>query len=109
MIMIVIVFLQMVLKVKVTVPWKLHMVCSHLEPLLTRLGRGLGVVCEQAGEAVHCKFKKTKARFKRNHYHTSHGKAKKTAVVHWSSWNVHPLNKSMLQMYREKARMRRRH
>ena len=48
------------LKLKVTIPWKLHMVCCHLEPLLTKMGRGLAIFSEQAGEAVHCKFKKPK-------------------------------------------------
>ena len=45
------------LKLTLTITWKLHMVCSHLESLLDRLGTGLAIVCEQAGEAVHCKFK----------------------------------------------------
>ena len=43
---------------KLTIPWKLHMVCAHLEPLLTRLGQGLAIFCEQAGETIHCKLKK---------------------------------------------------
>ena len=56
--------LQTVLKLKsATIPWKLHMVCAHLEETLTRLGQGLGMYCEQAGEAVHHKVKKTKARY----------------------------------------------
>ena len=84
------------------------MVCCHLEPLLTRLGRGLGFCAEQAGEAVHHKFKKTKARYYRNFYHSKHGSAQKRAVVHWSSWNVYPLSKSVLQKYQEKASARRR-
>ena len=91
---------------KLTIPWKLHMVCAHLEPLLTQLGQGLAIFCEQAGEAVHCKLKKTKARYKRNQYHSQHGRAQKTAVSHWSAWNVYPLNKSVLQMYQNKAKMR---
>ena len=54
--------LQGVLNIKMNITWKIHMICCHLEPQLTRLGRGLGVLCEQAGEAVHAKFKKTEAR-----------------------------------------------
>ena len=77
-----------VLRVRLTITWKLHMVCAHLEPQLTKLGTGMAVVCEQAGEAVHCKYKPTKARYKRNKYHSGHDKAQKSAVVHWSSWNV---------------------
>ena len=46
-------------------------------------------------------------RYKRNKYHAQHGTAQKKAVVHWSSWNLHPINKSTIQMYREKARARR--
>ena len=60
------------------------MVCCHLDPLLDRLGRGLAIMCEQAGEAVHDKFKRTKLRYNKNKYHQSHGKAQKKAVVHWS-------------------------
>ena len=55
------IYCETTLKVKYTIPWKLHMVCCHLEPLLDRLGRGLAIVCEQAGEAVHAKFKLTKS------------------------------------------------
>ena len=47
----------------ITIPWKLHIVCIHLEENLTRMGQGLEIVCEQAGEAVHHKVKKTKARY----------------------------------------------
>ena len=54
--------LQEVLKIKVNITWKIHMICCHLETQLTRLGRGLAIVCEQAGEAVHSKLKKTEAR-----------------------------------------------
>ena len=92
---------QNVLKLKLTITWKLHMLSAHLEPLPTRLGRGLGIYCEQAGEAVHHKMKKTKARFKRNEYHQRHGQAQKTVVVHWSSWNVHSINKTSINKYRE--------
>ena len=94
-------------KVKLTTTWKIHMVCAHLQPLLTRLRTGLAVVCEQAGEAVHSKFKATRSRYKRNKYHSNHGKAQKSGVVHWSSWNVKLVNKNTIQKYREKFRSRR--
>jgi hypothetical protein len=97
------------LKVKFSITWKLHMVACHLEPLLDRLGRGLAVVCEQAGEAVHHKFKRCKARYHRNKYHIMHGKAQRKAVVQWTSWNIHPVNRSTMQRYREKALARRVH
>ena len=100
-------YCETTLKLKYTVPWKLHMVCCHLEPLLNRLGRGLAIVCEQAGEAVHHKFKRTKSRYKVNKYHARHGKAQKRAVVHWSSWNIHAINKTTMQKNRDKARARR--
>ena len=83
------------------------MLSCHLEPLLTRLGQGLAIYCEQAGEAIHHKFKGTKSRYKRNKYHAMHGKAQKKAVVQWSSWNLHSINKSTIQRYRDKARMKR--
>ena len=50
------------MKIKVNITWKIHMMCCHLETQLTRLGRGIAIVCEQAGEAVHSKLKKTEAR-----------------------------------------------
>ena len=96
---------QRVLVVQLTITWKLHMVCTHLEQQLTKLGTGMAGVCEQAGEAVDCKFKPTKARYKRNKYHSSHGKAQKLAVLHWSSWNVNAINKYTMfirQKYRKK-------
>ena len=101
------IYCETTLKIKYTIPWKLHMVCCHLEPLLDRLGRGLAIVCEQAGEAVHAKFKLTKSRYNKNKYHESHGKAQKKAVVHWSSWNVYRVNNSTMQKFRDKARARR--
>ena len=55
--------LQGILNIKMNIMWKIHMICCHLEPQLTRLGRGLGVLCEQAGEAVHAKFKKNGTRY----------------------------------------------
>ena len=101
------IILQTVLGQKVAVTWKLHMLCVHLEPLLTKLGRGLGIYAEQAGEAVHHKYKKTKGRFKRNKHHSLHMEALKKALCYWSRWNVYPMNKSTIQMYRDKARLKR--
>ena len=82
------------------------MVCAHLEPLLTQLGRGLAIYAEQAGEAVHYKYKRTKSRYQRNKYHPKHGEKQVKAVSNWSSWNVLSLNKTSIQIYREKARLK---
>jgi hypothetical protein len=101
-------FCEGTLGLKFTIPWKLHMVCCHLEPLLDRLGRGLALVCEQAGEAIHYRFKGTKSRYRLNKYHVMAGKAQKKAVVQWSSWALHPITKSTMQRYRDKASARRR-
>ena len=65
------------------------------------------MVCEEAGEAVHYKFKRWKAQYQRNKYHIIHGKAQRKAVVQWTSWNIHPINRSSMQRYREKALARR--
>ena len=102
------VFCESSLSLKFTITWKLHMVCCHLEPRLTRLGQGLALVCEQAGEAIHHKFKATRARFKRSKYHPLAGKALKKSVVQWSSWALNPITKSVMQRFRDKARERRR-
>ena len=98
--------LQRVLKLTLTITWKLHMVCVHLEPLLTKLGTGLAIVCEQAGEAVHCKYKRTKSRYQLNQHHTKHGEAQKAAVVQWSSWNVPALSRNTIAKYKDKYRSR---
>ena len=79
------------------------MVCAHLEPLLTQLGRGLAIYAEQAGEAVHYKYKRTKSRYQRNKYHPKHGE--KGVKSNWSSWNVLSLIKTSIQIYGEKARL----
>ena len=100
-------FPQRTLKLNFTITWKIHMVCCHLEPLRTSMGTGLAIVTEQAGEAVHCKYKPTKSLYQVNSYHQNHGKAQKAAVVNWSSWNVHALSKASIQRYREKFRRRR--
>ena len=83
------------------------MVACHLEHLLDRLGRGLVVVCEQAGESVHHKIKRCKARYQSNKYHAMHRKAPRNAVVQWTSWNIHPINRSTMLRYREKMLARR--
>ena len=76
-------YCRRVFRINFTIAWKLHMICCHLEPLLTKLGTGLAVYCEQAGEAVHHKMKNIKARFKRNIYHINHGRAQMGSVVNW--------------------------
>ena len=98
--------MQTVLGHKLTITWKLHMVCTHLEPLLTQLGRGLAIYAEQAGEVIHYKYKHTKSRYQRNKYHPKHSEKQVKAVSNWSSWNVLSLNKTSIQIYREKARLK---
>ena len=46
-------------------------------------------------------------RYKMNFYHPKHGAAQKKYVVNWSSWNIHPLNKSTIQKYKDKMRARK--
>ena len=58
------------------------MLSCHLEPLLTRVGQELAIYCEQAGKAIHHKFKGIKSLYKRNKYHAMHGKAQ------CSTWNL---------------------
>ena len=99
--------MQTVLGHKLTITWKLHIVCAHLEPLLTQLGRGLAIYAEQAGEAVHYNYNRTKSRYQRNKYHPKHGEKGVMAVSIWSTWNVLALNKTSIQIYREKAHLKR--
>ena len=73
-----------------------------------KLGTGLAVYCEQAGEAVHHKMKKNKARYKRNIYHINHSRAQMGSVVNWSSWNLYSMNRKTVNMYRQRYKQRRR-
>ena len=77
---------------------------AHLELLLTQLERGLAIYAEQAGEAVHYKYKHTKSRYQRNKYHPNHGKKQVKAVSNWFTWNLISLNKTSIQIYREKRK-----
>ena len=41
-----------------TVSWKVHIACNHIEPFLKANEHGLGVYAEQTGKAIHHHFKK---------------------------------------------------
>ena len=60
--------------IKVSVPWKVHMVVCHVRPELDRTGEGLGKDSEQTGEAGHAKMSKEMQRFKRSEANPNHGK-----------------------------------
>ena len=71
--------------IKVSVPWKMHILGLHVEQWLDKHPTGLGVYAEQTGEAAHKDFLKTWKRFKVRESHRTHAEKLKRAVVHYSS------------------------
>ena len=39
-----------------TVPWKIHIICSHVFPSVKHAGCSLSMYAEQCGEAIHAKL-----------------------------------------------------
>lgn len=73
------------LQQKLTVTWKVHILIAHLHQFIAIKNEGLAPYAEQAGEAVHAKFKSTWQRYKRNVNHTEHGIQLQRAVSEFSS------------------------
>ena len=61
------------LGIKLTIPWKVHMVVCHVKQQLDNTGEGLALESEQTGEAGHSKMKKEMGRFKRDENNLHHG------------------------------------
>ena len=73
------------LGIKVSVPWKMHILGLHVEQWIDKHPTGLGVYAEQTGEAAHKDFLKTWKRFKVRESHSTHAARLKAAVVRYSS------------------------
>lgn len=73
---------------ELSITWKVHMAVCHILPFLKTTKHGLGVYCEQTGEAIHHEFKKTWDRYKRRMDHKEYGKRLKTSVVAFSANNL---------------------
>ena len=61
--------------------WKVHIIVNHIVPFVKHHNIGLGAFAEQAGEAIHAKFKPTWQRYKVNKEHLQHGERLEKAVV----------------------------
>ena len=61
------------LGIKLTIPWKVHMVVCHVKVQLDNTGEGLALDSEQTGEAGHSKMTKEMGRFKRDETNLHHG------------------------------------
>ena len=66
-------FSKFQLKIKISIPWKLHLVVSHLRPFLEKTGRGMADYSEQTGESGHFKVDKEMSRFQRDLENPHHG------------------------------------
>ena len=80
--------LHEVYKYKLTITWKIHIACCHIEPLVKARKFGLGVFAEQAGEAIHHQFKKTWANYKRRINHEEYGIKLKKSVTSFGVHNI---------------------
>jgi hypothetical protein len=78
---------QTVCNLKLTLPWKIHMLC-HIVQFLSKQTCGLGIYSEQCSEAAHCDMKPTMKRFKRKEDNIDHGRFLKNGVVTYSSRRV---------------------
>ena len=61
--------------------WKLHIIFNHIIPFCQHHNSVLGIYAEQTGESIHCKFKATYARYKRDQSHQEHGSKLKKAIL----------------------------
>ena len=61
------------LKIKITIPWKIHILVSHVKPFLEMTGRGLSDYSEQTGESGHHKVEIEMGRFRRDLGNPLHG------------------------------------
>ena len=52
------------LKIKIFIPWKIHLIVTHLKPFLEKTGNGMADYSEQTGELGHNKVDKEMSRFK---------------------------------------------
>ena len=73
---------------KLTVTWKVHIACCHIEPFVNTRKLGLGVFAEQAGEAVHHQFKKSWSNYKRRIDHQEYGVKLKRSVTSFGVLNI---------------------
>ena len=71
-------------KKKISITWKIHILFEHVVPFCIQTKRGLALFAEQTGESVHCKFKPTWARYKRDHSHMDHGDSLLRAISNFS-------------------------
>ncbi|XP_065673439.1 uncharacterized protein LOC136090576 isoform X2 [Hydra vulgaris] len=74
--------------IKLSVTWKVHIAVCHILPFLHSTDCGLGVYCEQTGEAIYHEFKKTWNRYKRRVNHIDYAKRLKSSVVEFASKNI---------------------
>ena len=73
--------------IKLTIPWKIHVLVIHLPQWLRIHQKGLSDFSEQTAEACH-HFLKTYRRFSRAETHPEHGKRLRRSVVGYSSRRI---------------------
>ena len=77
------------LGIKLTVPWKVHMVVCHVKTQLDSTCEGLALDSEQTGEAGHSKMTKEMGRFKRDETNLHHGERMLAGIRRFVSKRIH--------------------
>ena len=73
------------LHIKISIPWKIHLLVSHLKPFLEKTGQGMADYSEQTGESGHSKVGKEMNRYKRDLDNPNHGEKMKAGCSRFNS------------------------
>lgn len=67
---------------------KIHILAHHVEQFIKKYGYGLGVINEQASEAIHSDFKPANKRFKRNNITPDYDNQYLRSVADYNSFHL---------------------
>ena len=76
------------LNIQISIPWKLHLIVSHLRPFLEKIGCGMADYSEQTGESGHFKVSKEMSRFKRELDNPHHAEKMLSACKRFNSKRI---------------------
>ena len=81
-------FSKFQLNIQMSIPWKLHLIVSHLRPFLEKIGCGMADYSEQTGESGHFKVSKEMSRFKRELDNPHHAEKMLSACKRFNSKRI---------------------
>ena len=81
-------FSKFQLNIQMSIPWKLHLIVSHLRPFLEKIGCGMADYSEQTGESGHFKVCKEMSRFKRELDNSHHAETMLSACKRFNSMRI---------------------